>query len=80
MSARIYGSIKDAATNQVITTATASCPGYTVNNSNGAYWFLTVGSATVDVTASAPSYHPQTQRITVVNGSINNLNFTLTHM
>lgn len=79
MSARIFGVVYDTA-NQVIATATVVCPGYTINGSNGAYWFLTGGSATVDVTASAPNYYPQTKRITVVNGSINRLDFNLTHV
>lgn len=80
MSARIYGTITDAANGQVIATATASCPGYSVVNRSGGYWFLTYGAATCDVTAQAPNYVPQTKQITVADGTINQLNFALVHV
>ncbi len=80
MTARIYGTITDSATGQVIPTSTASCPGYSVVNRGGGYWFLTVGAATCDVTAQAPNYVPQTKQITVGDGTINQLNFILVHV
>lgn len=80
MSARIYGTITDAATGLVIPTSTASSPGYSVVNRGGGYWFLTFGTATCDVTAQAPNYVPQTKQITVGDGTINQLNFILVHV
>ena len=80
MSARIYGVMKDAATNQVISTATASAPGYTVTNTSGSYTLTTPGAATVTLTASATGYTPQTQDVTVINTQQKNVNFLLVHV
>lgn len=80
MSGRVYGGVTDAATSNVITNATVSAPPYTVSNNSGMYWFLTPGSATVDVTASAPNYTPQTKQVVVVDGQMKHVPFALVHV
>lgn len=80
MAGRVYGSVTDAATSNLITNATVSAPPYTVTNSNGTYVFTTPGAATVDVTASAPDYIPQTVSVTVANGGVVQRNFALVHV
>ena len=77
MAARVYGNIYDNVTKAVIGTATAAAPPYIVVNSSGAYYFLTPGAATVDVTASATGYTPKTTQVTVSNGQIKRLDFYL---
>lgn len=77
MSARVIGNVYDNVTKAVISTATVVAPPYTVVNSSGAYYFLTPGTATVYVTASATGYTPKTTLVAVVNGQIKRVDFYL---
>lgn len=76
MSALIYGTVyrQDGT---IITTAVVTAPPYTVQNSSGHYQFNTPGAATVDVTASATGFTPQTKQVTVANGAVKQVDFTL---
>ena len=80
MSARVFGTVKDAATGTTITTALVVAPPYTVTCTNGTYTFTTPGAATVTVTASAPSYVSQNKSVTVANGQNKQVNFSLVHV
>ncbi len=80
MSARVYGTVKDAATGATITTATVVAPPYTVTCTNGNYNFTTPGGCTVIVTASDPNYVTQPQSVTVTNGQNKLVNFALVHV
>ncbi|MFM2089656.1 MAG: hypothetical protein RLZZ127_145 [Planctomycetota bacterium] len=77
MSARIYGTVKNATTNTLIATAVVTAPPYTVVNSSGSYQFTTPGAATVNVTASAPGFTPQTKSVTVADGQVKRVDFLL---
>lgn len=77
MSARIFGIFKDSVTGATIITASAAASPYFVTNVNGVYLFLTPGSATVKVTASAYGYVSQSKTVTVANGQMKLLNFSL---
>ena len=77
MSARVYGTVYNNVTKAIISTATVAAPPYTVVNSMGAYYFLTPGAATVDVTASASGYTPKTTNVSVTNGQLKRLDFYL---
>lgn len=80
MSGRVYGGVTDAGTGNVITNAAVSAPPYAVTINSGIYYFLTPGSATVDVTASAPDYVPQTKKVTVIDGQMKHVPFALVHV
>lgn len=78
MSSTCYGKVYISGTTTVITTATVVAPPYTVNCLNGVYTFTTPGACMVDVTASAPGYNPQTQRVTLAAGQRKKVDFQLT--
>lgn len=80
MSSRVYGSVTDAATGSLITTATVTASPYSVINSSGSYYFIMPAGGTVSVTASAPNYTPQTKDVTVGTGQVKLLNFALNHV
>lgn len=80
MSARVYGTVKDAATGVTITTATVVAPPYTVTCTNGVYNFTTPGACTVTVTASDANYVSQPKSVTVANGQNKLVNFSLVHV
>jgi hypothetical protein len=77
MAARVYGTVYDNVTKAIISTATVAAPPYTVYNSMGAYYFLTPGAATMNVTASAAGYTPKTTFVTVSNGQLKRVDFYL---
>ena len=77
MSARVYGNVYDNVTKSLISSATVTAPPYTVVNSQGSYYFITPGSATVDVTASASGYTPKTTQVVVTNGALKRVDFYL---
>lgn len=80
MSATVAGTVYSVATGQPIGNASVSAPPYSVHITNGSYYFVTPGAATVDVTASAPDYIPQTKQVTVTNGQIKRVDFPLVHV
>jgi hypothetical protein len=80
MSARVFGTVKDAATGTTITTALVVAPPYTVTCSNGSYTFNTPGAATVTVTASDANYVSHNTTVSVTNGQNKLLNFSLVHV
>jgi hypothetical protein len=77
MSARIYGTVRNANTNALIPTAVVSAPTYYVTNSGGAYQLITPGAAAVNVTATASGYVSQTKPVTVTDGAIKRVDFLL---
>lgn len=77
MSARIFGTVRNAANNALISTAIVTAPPYTVTCSNGSYSLTTPGAATVTVTASATGFVSQSTTVTVANGENRLLNFLL---
>lgn len=79
MSGTVRGTVKDSVTKALITNAVVTAPPYTVNNANGSYSFETNGTETIAVTASAPTYQPQTVNVNAVNGSTVFKNFQLSH-
>ena len=80
MTARVFGSVLAADTGKPIANAVVSAPPYTVTNSNGAYFFVTPGAATVTVTASALDYTPKSSHVTVAGSQQLQLNLTLSHV
>ncbi|MEK7411972.1 MAG: carboxypeptidase regulatory-like domain-containing protein [Planctomycetota bacterium] len=80
MTARVFGSVLGADTGKPITTAVVTAPSYSVTTTNGAYFFVTPGAATITVTASAPNYVSKSTKVTVVNSQQLQLNFTLNHV
>jgi hypothetical protein len=78
MSAIIYGKVYNKNTGLVITTATVSCPGQTVNNNQGNYTCTVSTGGTYAFTAAASGFTPQTQNITVSNGQNKKVDFQLT--
>lgn len=80
MSARVFGSIVDAATTTLITNASVTATPYTVTCAGGAYSFVTPGAATVTVVCSAPNYITQSVPLTLTNGQLKNLAFALVHV
>lgn len=77
MAARVYGTVYDNVTKAIISTASVSAPPYVVVNSQGSYYFITPGAATVDVTASATGYTSKTTQVSVVNGALKHVDFYL---
>lgn len=80
MSARVYGSIVDSITHNLITNASVTATPYTVTCAGGAYSFVTPGAATVTVVCSAPNYITQSVPISLTNGQVKNLAFALVHV
>ncbi len=77
MTARVYGTVKNANTNALIPTAVVTAGSYTVTNSGGAYQFITPGPATVNVTGAATGFVSQTKPVTVADGAVKRLDFLL---
>jgi hypothetical protein len=77
MSARIYGTVRNANTNALIANAVVTAPPYTVVNAGGSYQFVTPGASSVSVTATAPGYVSQTKPVTVPDGAIKRVDFLL---
>lgn len=81
MTARVIGTVKDAATGLQITTASVVAPPYTVVCSNGSYYFLAAGAiSNVVITASAPNYIAQNKTVSVPNGGVKQVDFLLVHV
>ncbi|MFW5845405.1 MAG: hypothetical protein ACOCXJ_04180 [Planctomycetota bacterium] len=66
----VYGSVIDANTLQLISSAVVSCPGVTVQNSNGSYTADVTQEGDHDFTASASGYHNSTTTITCSGGYV----------
>lgn len=80
MAGTIYGSIRDAANNVLISDSAVVVPSYSVNCQNGSYIFVAPTTVTVVVTVSAPNYVTQEQTLTVNNGQVKQVSFALVHV
>jgi len=78
MAGTIRGTIRDSVTKTPISNSSIiPNPSYPSSCVNGAYTITTPGAATVAVTASAPTYTPQTAHVSVADGQTVTKNFLL---
>lgn len=81
MTARVYGTVKGADTGVAIPNATVTASPFTVVCSNGSYYFISPGAINnCTVTASAPNYVSQNKTVSVANGAMKQVDFTLVHV
>lgn len=72
----IYGSVVDANTHVLLTSATVSCPDAAVSNGNGSYWATTPDDGRYRFTASCPGYNSDYVDL-LCTGGAKNQNFGL---